>query len=50
MYSGRIYACQGELLCKKLDDICPKSAPHKHYVAFRYVSPFTEDTLQQIEK
>ncbi|XKL59499.1 hypothetical protein PGB90_000515 [Kerria lacca] len=40
---------QGELLCKKLDDICPKSAPHKHYVAFRYVSPFTEDTLQQIE-
>jgi len=41
---------QGELMCKELDIICPDSAPHKHYVGFRYVSPFTEDTLDEIEK
>ncbi|XP_066598407.1 ferrochelatase, mitochondrial [Prorops nasuta] len=41
---------QGELLCKKLDTISPETAPHKHYVAFRYVNPLTEDTLKEIEK
>ncbi|XP_011192938.1 ferrochelatase, mitochondrial [Zeugodacus cucurbitae] len=40
---------QGELMCKELDQKCPESAPHKHYVGFRYVNPLTEDTLKQIE-
>ncbi|XP_017479292.1 PREDICTED: ferrochelatase, mitochondrial [Rhagoletis zephyria] len=41
---------QGELMCKELDRISPETAPHKHYVGFRYVNPLTEDTLVQIEK
>lgn len=41
---------QGELMCKELDKISPDTAPHKHYVGFRYVNPLTEDTLAQIEK
>lgn len=41
---------QGELLCKRLDEINPSSAPHKHYVAFRYVPPFTEDAFNEMEK
>ncbi|XP_004534290.1 ferrochelatase, mitochondrial [Ceratitis capitata] len=41
---------QGELMCKELDRKCPESAPHKHYVGFRYVNPLTEDTLKEIEK
>lgn len=40
---------QGQLLCKRLDAISPDSAPHKHYVAFRYVQPFTEDAFNQME-
>ena len=27
---------QGKLMCDKLDQLCPESAPHKPYVAFRY--------------
>ncbi|XP_063372104.1 ferrochelatase, mitochondrial [Cydia amplana] len=41
---------QGELLTKKLDQLSPETAPHKHYVAFRYVPPFTADTFSQLEK
>lgn len=41
---------QGELLCKQLDKVSPESAPHKHYVAFRYVTPLTEDTLKNVEE
>lgn len=41
---------QGEMLCKQLDKVAPESAPHKHYVGFRYVNPLTEDTLAAIEK
>ncbi|KAK4291677.1 hypothetical protein Pmani_023930 [Petrolisthes manimaculis] len=40
---------QGQLLCERLDKICPESAPHKHYVGFRYAHPLTEDTLEQME-
>lgn len=40
---------QGELLCKQLDEVCPSTAPHKHYVAFRYVPPFTEDAFTELE-
>lgn len=41
---------QGELLCKKLDMISPSTAPHKFYVSFRYVSPFTNEAFDQVEK
>jgi len=40
---------QGRLLCERLDRVCPESAPHRHYVGFRYAAPLTEDTLQQME-
>ena len=39
---------QGELMCKQLDQISPETAPHKHFVAFRYVSPLTEETIPQV--
>ncbi|XP_014241265.1 ferrochelatase, mitochondrial isoform X2 [Cimex lectularius] len=41
---------QGELLCQKLDVLSPSTAPHKYYIAFRYVDPMTEEALEQIEK
>lgn len=41
---------QGDLLCKQLDQVSPDTAPHKHYVAFRYVHPFAEDAFSQLEK
>lgn len=41
---------QGELLAQNLDKISPQTAPHKHYVAFRYVDPLTETAMQQIEE
>ncbi|XP_037303348.1 ferrochelatase, mitochondrial [Manduca sexta] len=41
---------QGSLLTQALDQMLPESAPHKHYVAFRYVPPFTEETFAQLEK
>lgn len=41
---------QGSLLCKELDRISPATAPHKHYVAFRYVPPFTEEAFDRLEK
>ncbi|XP_052753561.1 ferrochelatase, mitochondrial [Galleria mellonella] len=41
---------QGRMLTEALDQMLPESAPHKHYVAFRYVPPFTEDAFQEIER
>lgn len=41
---------QGQLMCEQLDKVSPETAPHKHYVGFRYVNPLTEDTLAQIER
>lgn len=41
---------QGDALCVRLDQTCPDTAPHKPYVAFRYVDPMTDTTLEQIEK
>ncbi|XP_037945756.1 ferrochelatase, mitochondrial-like [Teleopsis dalmanni] len=41
---------QGGLMCKELDKMSPETAPHKHYVGFRYVNPLTENTLQEIER
>lgn len=34
--------------CKILDRICPATAPHKPYVAFRYARPLTEDMYAQL--
>jgi len=41
---------QGDLMCQKLDKLCPESAPHKPYVAFRYARPLTSEALQQLEE
>ncbi|XP_026325617.1 ferrochelatase, mitochondrial [Hyposmocoma kahamanoa] len=41
---------QGKLLTEELDKVSKLTAPHKPYVAFRYVPPFTEETFEQIEK
>ncbi|KAJ8947143.1 hypothetical protein NQ318_002504 [Aromia moschata] len=41
---------QGKLLCDKLDKESPQTAPHKSYVAFRYVTPFTNDAFTELEK
>ena len=42
--------CQGEMMCKQLDEMSPETAPHKAYVGFRYANPLTEITLEQMEK
>lgn len=41
---------QGHRLCERLDTLLPNSAPHKHYIGFRYACPLAEDTLEQMEK
>lgn len=41
---------QGELLCKSLDKVSPDTGPHKFYVAFRYVPPFTNEAFEELEK
>lgn len=40
---------QGEGMCKRLDDLSPDTAPHKFYVAFRYINPFSEDALTKMK-
>lgn len=40
---------QGDLMCKRLDELCPESAPHKAYVGFRYAKPLAEEALEQLE-
>ncbi|KAL7322361.1 ferrochelatase hem15 [Mucor circinelloides] len=41
---------QGEAMEKILDKISPETAPHKHYIAFRYVEPYTNTALEQMKK
>ncbi|KAI8874574.1 ferrochelatase [Backusella circina FSU 941] len=41
---------QGEAMEKLLDEISPETAPHKHYIAFRYVEPFTSTALDEMKK
>jgi len=41
---------QGEGMAKRLDKLSPETAPHKHYVGFRYTQPFTEGALQAMKK
>lgn len=40
---------QGHLLVQALDKLHPETAPHKHYVCFRYVPPFTHDAFTALE-
>ncbi len=37
---------QGAGLCARLDELSPETAPHKFYVAFRYVAPFADDAVR----
>lgn len=41
---------QGRQMCEILDKISPETAPHKHYIGFRYADPLTEDTIDQMER
>lgn len=37
-------------MCKILDKISPHTAPHKHYIGFRYAEPLTEATIEEMER
>jgi hypothetical protein len=41
---------QGSGMCNLLDELSPATAPHKHYVAFRYAKPLVEETVAQMKK
>lgn len=41
---------QGEQMTKLLDKLSPETAPHKHYIAFRYADPLSEETLLQMKE
>ncbi len=40
---------QGQGMVQRLDKLSPATAPHKFYVAFRYIDPFSEDALRQMK-
>ena len=40
---------QGKGMCERLDALSPETAPHRFYVAFRYVEPTSEDALKQMQ-
>jgi len=40
---------QGRGMVERLDRLSPETAPHRFYVAFRYVPPFSEDALKQMK-
>ena len=40
---------QGEGMVKLLDELSPRTAPHKFYIAFRYAEPMTETALKQMQ-
>ncbi|WP_277743932.1 ferrochelatase [Streptomyces sp. LX-29] len=39
---------QGEGMVKRLDALCPETAPHRFYLAFRYTEPSSEHALRQM--
>ncbi|KAJ3312531.1 hypothetical protein HDU76_002857 [Blyttiomyces sp. JEL0837] len=41
---------QGVLLEQLMDKLRPESAPHKHYIAFRYVEPLTTSAILQMKQ
>ncbi|KAG0209956.1 ferrochelatase hem15 [Mortierella sp. GBA30] len=40
---------QGTAMEKILDKISPETAPHKHYIAFRYAHPLTPEALAEMK-
>jgi ferrochelatase len=40
---------QGQGMVERLDRLSPETAPHRFYVAFRYVKPSSEDALRKME-
>ena len=40
---------QGRGMVERLDELSPETAPHKFYVAFRYVTPFSEEAIRQMK-
>src|ERR1700761_5424751 len=40
---------QGAGMCELLDELCPETAPHKPYVAFRYAKPLVEETVAEMK-
>ncbi|MCA9838208.1 MAG: ferrochelatase [Trueperaceae bacterium] len=40
---------QGKGMCERLDKLSPETAPHKFYVAFRYIDPFSDDALKAMQ-
>lgn len=40
---------QGAKMVEILDKLSPTTAPHKHYIGFRYAAPLTEDALFEME-
>ena len=41
---------QGQGLVEILNEVSPETAPHKHYIGFRYAHPLTEDALDQMTR
>lgn len=41
---------QGDLMCKKLDEVSKSTGPHRPYVSFRYVTPFIDQAVEEMEK
>ena len=40
---------QGQGMVERLDRLCPETAPHKAYIAFRYARPSSCDALAQMK-
>lgn len=40
---------QGRGMVKRLDRMSPETAPHRFYVAFRYIDPFSEEALRKMK-
>lgn len=41
---------QGQLLVDSLDKLSPETAPHKHYIGFRYAEPLMENAIVEMER
>lgn len=41
---------QGKGMCERLDKLSPSTAPHRFYVAFRYIEPTSEDALLAMKR
>lgn len=41
---------QGDLMCKKLNEVSKETGPHKHYVSFRYVTPFIHEAVEAMKR